>query len=154
MHERPRKRGWVFCLAFAAIAVSGAYLWSKLHSGIEVSIANPGTTMRSVVLHVTGRSYPVGDILPGKIAVATVQPTSESHLEIELTDAQGQRRRLNADVYFEPGYSGTVSVVIQDGKIVSSEYRETGVAARRADPAGGSTIDGAVDAGRGRGPRS
>ena len=77
--------------------------------------------MQSVVLHVTGRSYPVGDVLPGKTIVQTVEPTSESHLEIEFADANGEMQRAIVDTYFEPGYAGTLSVVIQDGEVVSSE---------------------------------
>src|SRR5262249_9370284 len=124
MHARPKKRGWVSCLIFAAIALLVLSLCSKLRSGVEVSIVNTGTAMRSVVLHVTGRSYPVGDILPGKTTVARVQPTSESHLEIEFTDAQGEKQLLKVDVYIEPGYRGAMSVVIQDAKVVSSDCRD------------------------------
>ena len=45
--------------------------------GIQVTVTNTGATpMRTVVLHVTGASYPLGDIQPGKSATARVRPTS------------------------------------------------------------------------------
>lgn len=125
MHERQKKHGWAFILIFAVIVLFVVYLYSRFHSGIKVSVANTGTTMRSVVLHVTGRSYPVGDVLPGKAIVETVQPTGESHLEIEFADTQGQMQRVIVDTYFEPGYGGTISVVIQDGNVVSREVHVT-----------------------------
>jgi len=121
MRERPKKHGWALLLLFAAIVAFVVFLLLGLHSGVKVSVANTGTTMRSVVLHVTGRSYPVGDLLPGKTIVQTVKPTGESHLEIEFAGAEGQIQRVNVDTYFEPGYGGTLSVVINDGKVVSSE---------------------------------
>lgn len=83
---------------------------------------NAGSTdLSSVVLHVTGRSYPLGDLAPRASAHATVSPTSESHLEIEFADADGKPKRLNAGGYFEPGYRGTIRVSIKDGAIDENE---------------------------------
>ena len=69
------------------------------------------------MLHVTGASYQLGDIGPGESATARVNPTSESHLEVEFTDRDGQSQRLHADGYFEPGYRGMIRVEIKDGLI-------------------------------------
>ena len=69
------------------------------------------------MLHVTGASYQLGDIGPGESATARVNPTSESHLEVEFTDRDGQSQRLRADGYFEPRYRGTIRVEIKDGLI-------------------------------------
>ena len=77
--------------------------------------------MRSVVLHVTGVSYQLGDIPPGASATARVRPTSESGLEIEFTDSDGKVQRLNAGGYFESDYRGTIRVSIKDGAIETNE---------------------------------
>ena len=73
--------------------------------------------MKSVVLHVTGASDNLGDIAPGESATARVNPTSDSHLEVEFTDADGQSKQLIAGGYFEAGYRGTIRVEIKDDQI-------------------------------------
>jgi hypothetical protein len=94
------------------------YLWP----GIHVTIQNTGSApMRSVVLHVTGRSYSLGDIPAGASATATVKATGESGLEIEFTDPNGKVQRLDAGGYFESGYRGTIHVSIKDGTIVTNQ---------------------------------
>lgn len=83
---------------------------------------NTGTsTLKSVVLHVTGSSHTLGDITPGNSSEAVVKPTSESHLEIQFVDAEGQAHRLDAGGYFEPGYHGEIRVSIKDGEIEKNE---------------------------------
>ncbi len=94
----------------------------QLEGGIRVKVTNTGTaTLKSIVLHVTGRSYPVGDIAPGGSVKTKVSPTSESHLEIEFMDTAGGLHRLDAGGYFEAGYRGIIRISIQDGEIVSNE---------------------------------
>lgn len=91
-------------------------------SGIRVSVENTGTSpLNQVVLHVTGASYNVGDVAPGSSAAARVRPSSESHLEIEYVDDDGNVQRLNAGGYFEPGYRGTIRVSVTDGVIDVNE---------------------------------
>ena len=115
-----KKRSWLpFAIpVILLVAVLIGILAFQLRSGIRVTIENTGTTtLESVVLHVTGASYNMGDIVPGASATARVSPTSESHLEIEFTDADGQAQRLDAGGYLEPGYRGTIRVSIKDGVI-------------------------------------
>jgi hypothetical protein len=59
----------------------------------------------------------VGDIAPGESITARVKPTSESHLEIEFTNADGKTQRANAGGYFESRYRGTIRVEFKDGVI-------------------------------------
>lgn len=94
------------------------------HSGIHVTIQNTGRQpLHSVVLHVTGASYSLGDIPPAATAHATLHPTGESHLEFQFTDTDGQLQRLDAGGYFEAGYRGTINVSIKDGAIVKNEQQ-------------------------------
>ena len=119
-----KKRSWLpFAIpVILLVAVLIGILAFQLRSGIRVTIENTGTTtLESVVLHVTGASYNMGDIVPGASATARVSPTSESHLEIEFTDADGKVQRLDAGGYFEPGYRGTIRVSIKDGVIDKNE---------------------------------
>ena len=90
----------------------------QFRAGVQVTIKNTGTTtLRSVVLYVTGSSYGIGDIAPEHSVKTTVNPTSESHLEIEFIDSDGQVHRLNAGGYFESDYHGTIQISIKDGVI-------------------------------------
>ncbi|MFO0448833.1 MAG: hypothetical protein ACK52I_09255 [Pseudomonadota bacterium] len=104
--------------AFLVVLALIVVLALQFRPGIQVTIQNTGSTpMKSVVLHVTGASYDLGEIAPGAEATARVRPTSESHLEIEFTIADGKTQRVNAGGYFESGYRGTIRVEIKDGVI-------------------------------------
>ena len=60
---------------------------SRKQEVIHVTIQNSGgEPRRSVVLHVTGTSYNLGDIPPGATVQATIHPAEDSQLEIEFTD--------------------------------------------------------------------
>jgi hypothetical protein len=114
-------RWWLVAIPVLLLVLVGVLLF-QFRPGIQVTIQNTGATaMRSVVLHVTGVSYEIGDIPPGASAVARVNPTGESGLEIEFTDSEGKVQRLNAGGYFESGYRGTIRVSIKDGTIEKNE---------------------------------
>jgi hypothetical protein len=120
MAEKKNRWGLV-AMAVVLLVLVGLLLF-RFRPGIQVTVQNTGSTpMRSVVLHVTGASYRLGDIVPGASAKARVRPTGESHLEIEFIDTDGTTQRLNAGGYFESGYRGTIRVEMKDGVIDKHE---------------------------------
>lgn len=125
MNPQPRntqRKCWLLAIPLAALIVVGTgVIVMNFRSGIRVTVVNAGPDhLRSLVLYVTGRSYPLGDLAPGDSAYAFVDPTSESHLEIEFVDANGNPKRLNAGGYFESGYRGTIRITIKDDAIVEN----------------------------------
>jgi hypothetical protein len=115
---------WSRITAGMALAITVAALLVAYQSsfGVQVSVSNDGDTpVHDLVVHVTGRSYPIGDVQPGSSRNLRVNPTSESHLELEFTGEDGRRVRLDAGGYFEPGYRGRIDVRIKDGKIEDSQ---------------------------------
>jgi hypothetical protein len=89
-----------------------------------VRLLNDGPgTLRAVVVHVTGRTYPLGNLPAGARASLLVEPTGESRLEIEVADDAGGTRRLVVDVYFEPGYSEIFDVELDAGRIRAVRHR-------------------------------
>lgn len=129
---RRRLSGWwpvgalaSLALMFAIISVLAMIAVVSLRSGIAVRVENTGqTAIRSLTLHVTGNSYPLGDLAPGAFKEATVNSTGESGLELELEE-DGRKRRLNAGGYFEPGYRGTIWVSVNDGAIDRNDQQIT-----------------------------
>ena len=120
--KRQQVQKWI--VAIAVISLLLLYGALRTRSGIQVTITNTGNApIRLVVLHVTGNSYPLDDIVSGSSRKAIVKPTGESHLEIELIDKGGHPQRLNAGGYFEPGYCGSIDVSIKDGVIESNVGR-------------------------------
>lgn len=119
MNEQKQRRAWLLAIpAVLVIALLVGWMVLQFRSGVRVTVQNTGTgPLRSVVLHVTGASYKLGDIAVGESATMRVKPTGESHLEIEFTDSDGNTQRLDAGGYFEPGYRGTIRVEIEDGRI-------------------------------------
>jgi hypothetical protein len=88
--------------------------------GVRVQVTNHGPeSLRDVVIHVTGASYVLGEVPPAGSRRIGVHPRSESHVEIEFTDGQGKRVRLNAGGYFEPGDRGDVLIDLRNGQVES-----------------------------------
>ena len=106
-------------LVTVVVLLAGWVRYAFVVHGIHVSVTNTGQdVLRDVTVHVTGRSYPLGDLSPFTSHACEVSPASESHVELELTDAQDRRVRLNAGGYFEPGYRGTMEIQVRDGKVI------------------------------------
>ncbi|WP_164100610.1 hypothetical protein [Candidatus Laterigemmans baculatus] len=122
MSEPKRRKLWMPAIVFALVAGWVGLAAFQFRSGVRIIVENAGTSpLKSVVLHVTGASYALGDIAVGKSATMRVRPTGESHLEIEFTRSDGETRRLDAGGYFEPGYLGAMRVEIKDGQIFRVE---------------------------------
>ena len=116
--NKNKRRRWLLLIPVALVGL----LAFQFRSGIQATVENTGTSpLKSVVLHVTGASYDLGDIAPGESATARVNPTGESELEVDFKDTDGQTQRLNAGGYFESGYRGTIRVEIKDGVIDKNE---------------------------------
>ena len=97
--------------AFALAVLIFARWCSEHRRGVEVRIHNAGShTLSSVAVVVTGNSYSLGDLPPNSTRSVVVVPTGESDVGISLVDPAGHVKRLNAGGYFEPGYTGTISV--------------------------------------------
>jgi hypothetical protein len=74
--------------------------------------------MGDVRVVVTGRSYAVGDLRQQESRSVRVRPTGESHIVLRYADAGGAERSVEVNCYFEPGYSGRITVNIADGGVV------------------------------------
>jgi hypothetical protein len=111
---------WVAsCVAALLTAIAALAL---VDYGVSVDLKNVGVEpMRGVVVHVTGASYPVGDLAPSARVRVKVQPRGESHVEIEHSAGQ----RFVVDCYFEAGYSGTLSVDLSSTRIVAVRDKVT-----------------------------
>jgi len=105
----------VLTLAFA-LAVAAGICFLLFSGGITVVVRNVGAEpLRSVIVHVTGRSYPIGDIAHGESKAVEVTVVGESHIELE----HATRRRLVIDCYFENGYKGTITAEVTSEKVIA-----------------------------------
>ena len=87
-----------------------------LKEGVTVVIHNVGDiNLQSVVVHVTGNSYPIGDIDTGTTKTVKVVAEGESHILIE----HGSQEQLVVGVYFEKGYKGKISIDVTSSEIVN-----------------------------------
>jgi hypothetical protein len=74
-----------------------------LKDGVTVVIRNVGDeSLQSVVVHVIGNSYSIGDINAGAVKTVKVVSEGDSHIVIEY----GNQERLVVDTYFGKGYRG------------------------------------------------
>ncbi|MFO0011158.1 MAG: hypothetical protein ACK553_00285 [Planctomycetota bacterium] len=96
--------------------------------GVTVTVRNGGNSpLIDLQVHVTGRSYNLGNLESGAMKRCAVEPTSESHVEISYQLPDGTSRRHSIGGYLEPGYRGTVDAEIQDGEMVQSSHRIRGL---------------------------
>ena len=101
----------------AMVAVLFAVYNRYLRPGVYVELRNStGKTLTSVTVHVTGRSYDLGDLNPGETNEIRVEPTSESDVDIEFVDAAGLRQGLKAECYIEPGYRGSIRIDVRNAE--------------------------------------
>ncbi|MCP5048515.1 MAG: hypothetical protein GY940_15200 [bacterium] len=82
-------------------------------SGVILSFTNnSGQTLRDLEIFYTGGSVSVEKSVPGSTETFKVNPTSESHIEIQFKDQNNKTYKGNVGVYFESGYSGTLDMEI------------------------------------------
>lgn len=106
-----------FRIANLVILLIIAFMCNGCDKGkLKVTIENRGTKpLQSVVLKVTGNSYDLGDIAPSKSKAIGIEVTGESHLEIQ----QSSGKQFVVDVYIEPGYGGSIHVVVTRDTVIS-----------------------------------
>lgn len=104
----------VLCFLVCEFAVS----W-----GVMVVVKNSSdATARAVRLSFVGGEEYVADIAPHSQAKTRIMVQGESSLSIRYLDSQNKEQNRDLDLYLEPGYRGTVVVII-NGNIVSVEDR-------------------------------
>lgn len=119
--ERRNRCAFVVLGVFAGLAISVLAHSLFFDTGVSVIVFNADSkALDDVVVHVTGNSYPVGNIGPGHWRRISVQSKGESGVAVEFRERDGSRRRLDAGGYFESGYSGTIAVTLTQEKVVSS----------------------------------
>jgi hypothetical protein len=86
--------------------------------GVEFTLNNVGSeVLPAVVVEVTGRSYMLGDVPPGRNKTVKLNATADSHIELRSSNG----RRLVIDCYFEPGYGGSITANVTSQAVVSVE---------------------------------
>jgi hypothetical protein len=100
-------------IAVVTLVMIGAQGCSGSERGVRVSISNQSESpMQNVVVAYTGGRYELPRLLPNETDTRYVNPVSESDLEVEFTEASGNRRKKTIGTYFERGYSGSISITV------------------------------------------
>lgn len=99
----------------ALVAGAAVYLWPPANT-ITFTATNVGTEpMRSLVVHITGKSYAIGDLAPGTGKSLQLHPGADSHIELALAG----HPRLVIDCYFSGGYSGSIAAEVTVDQVVA-----------------------------------
>lgn len=99
-----------------------AFLWYS--PGVTVTVRNEGISpLVDFQVHVTGKTYDLGNIASGSTQKCKVNPTGESHIELSYQLPDGTTQRHAVDCYFESGYRGAVEAEIQDGDLIHSSHQ-------------------------------
>ena len=85
------------------------------------------TALRNLTVNYTGGRSRIPRLDPGAWTARHIRPSSESDLRMDWTDRSGRPVTKPIDCYFEPGYSGCISLEVMPGnKVVvvdKTEYR-------------------------------
>jgi hypothetical protein len=109
----------LFLFAALVLVLAAAFLIARDRAtGVALVLTNVGADpLRSLTVHVKGRSYSLGDLAPGSTKSITVNPTGESDIELAFSDA----RRLKIDCYFESGYEGEIVAKVTAQEVVEAK---------------------------------
>ena len=104
-----------------AILMAG-FLW--FGPGVTVKVYNAGNSpILDLQVHVTGKSYQLGDIPSRAERNVKVSPMGESHVEVSYRLSDGTTKRHSVDCYFESAYRGTVEATIRDGELFHTSHQ-------------------------------
>jgi hypothetical protein len=102
-------------IVIVLLSLSSGCIGRKVH----VTVVNrDADILRHVAVHVTGNSYDIGPIEPGKKVEVGVRATGESHIEISLVDVERSEKRLEVGCYFEAGYGGSILIEIDSREVL------------------------------------
>ena len=83
--------------------------------GVEVLLINDGLRpIKQVKIVFTGGTSYIPQLSSKSQYKIYVNPTSESHLNVEFVDSNGLSHREMVDVYFERNYRGKIIIKIDD----------------------------------------
>ena len=108
-------------LQFPDCGFAGIFLLSVC---LTVKVYNAGNSpILDLQVHVTGKSYQLGDIPSGAERNVKVSPMGESHVEVSYRLSDGTTKRHSVDCYFESAYRGTVEATIRDGELFHTSHQ-------------------------------
>ena len=97
-------------------------LWACGLGGVDLRLQNVGSeNLTDVVIHTTGRHYPIGALRPGQAASLRVCADDDSNITVEHGPA-ASRRRFELDVYVDHHCTGTVRAMITADSLVSRRW--------------------------------
>ncbi|WP_288377849.1 hypothetical protein [uncultured Massilia sp.] len=106
---------FLVCAALVFLIVKGV-----LPKPAKVILTNVSAeTMHAVTVQVSGRSYQIGDLMPGVVTSVEVEPEGDSHVELRF----GANRRLRIDTYIAAGSGDTVIATVTPEAVVTVDTR-------------------------------
>lgn len=122
-----KTRFWLkllFALVTCIAVLIASVVW--LTPGIAVTVINSGSTsLNALQVHVTGRTYNLGNLASQAQRKCTVRSNGESHIEITFQLPDGTHKRHIVDCYFERGYRGSVEIELKNGDLIREAIQIT-----------------------------
>ena len=99
------------------LAVLGLMPCLGCQSGILLTVTNEGPgALASLRAHTSGYSFDLGDLPAGSSSKVRVRAREDSHVQLEY--GRIAPARLVLDVYFGPGYRGSIEAKVRSDSVV------------------------------------
>lgn len=101
-----RKTAYAFVLLLVMLAGCSRYVTVTVMNATDQRVGE-------IRIHYTGGAATIPELQPKEHGIARINPSGESSLHVRYVDATGVAHSKDADIYLEPGYTGTISVEIR-----------------------------------------
>ena len=104
-------------IVIGLLLLAGYFYWTW---GVYVAITNnTDSVLKNIQISYTGGKIDIEKMGPYSSYGQYVNPTGESHLELEWHDSSGTRQSSTIEVYFEHNYTGSIKITVDPNNQVS-----------------------------------
>jgi hypothetical protein len=123
----PKRKSISYLIAvFVAVGMLTSIGYRYWTRGVYINITNTTqNVLKDINIAYTGGVIHIANLESKTSYGQYINPTSESHLELEWLDSSGAKQSQEIGVYFEHNYAGSIEITIDPNNIVSWSHKHS-----------------------------